>query len=562
MGDHQGFLETHRRWLIGGLLAGLVLAGILAFKDYGIAWDEPVQRQYGSEVYEYVVHHDQALFLNRHRYYGPVFEMALYSLEKAFALTDTRSIYMMRHLVNFLVLWAGACFFFLLVRYLFRSWKVGLLGSVLLILSPRIFAHGFYNTKDTPFLSVFIAAVYTMLRCLDAKTIRAAAVHGAVCGILIATRIMGIMLPALTVTLWGYDLLRGNAGGAAAGAADGVSVGRARGWAAGARRIGGSLVAYVLVLAGVTVLLWPTLWRDPFRNFVRVFEGMRNFPWEAPVLYLGKYVWSTKLPWHYTPVWIGISTPLVYIVLFGVGLVACALSWGRRGQGRFPLLRRDVVVVLGWFFLPLIYFMASRAVLYDEWRHSFFIYPAFLLIALTGLVWLWRLAHGGEHAGRQDGSHCGSRAGLRGGPRGAFRRIAPAVLIFGVALGLGSTATFMIRHHPFENVFFNSLAGGVKGAGGKFEMDYWGLSYRKGLEYILAADRSPEIPVFAATAPGRYNADILKPEDRRRLVFVTEVAKARYCVTNFRWESRKFRPESEIFSVKIDGVELMAVYKL
>ena len=82
MTDPQGFLEMHRRWVIGGLLAGLVLVGILAFKDYGIAWDEPVQRQYGSEVYEYVVHHDQTLFLNRHRYYGPVFELALYSLEQ------------------------------------------------------------------------------------------------------------------------------------------------------------------------------------------------------------------------------------------------------------------------------------------------------------------------------------------------------------------------------------------------------------------------------------------------------------------------------------------------
>jgi hypothetical protein len=381
-----------------------------------------------------------------------------------------------------------------------------------------------------------------MLRYLDAKTIRAAAVHGAVCGILIATRIMGVMLPALTVAFLGYDLLLRKAGAATAGDASGMGGGRARGWAAGARRTGGSLVAFVLALAGVTVLLWPTLWRDPFRNFVRVFEGMRNFPWEAPVLYLGKYVWSTKLPWHYTPVWIGVSTPLAYIIFFGVGLVACA-------KGRCPILRRDVVVIFGWFFLPLIYFMASRAVLYDEWRHSFFIYPAFLLIALAGLVWLWQLAHGGPRTGR------------RTRPRGAFYRVAPAALIFSVALSLGSTATFMIRHHPFENVFFNSLAGGVKGAGGKFEMDYWGLSYRKGLEHIVAIDRSPEITVFAATAPGRYNADILKPGDRKRLTFVTELAKARYCVTNFRWESRKVRPESEIFSVKINGVKLMAVYR-
>jgi hypothetical protein len=274
---------------------------------------------------------------------------------------------------------------------------------------------------------------------------------------------------------------------------------------------------------------------------------MRNFPWEATVLYLGKYVWSTKLPWHYTPVWIGVSTPLAYVIFFAVGLVACGyclVRAGERGRGRGPLARRDVVVILAWFFLPLSYFMTSRAVLYDEWRHSFFIYPAFLVVGLAGLVWLWNLA------------------GVAGSARRPLVGTVRAALVTAVVLGLGSTAAFMVRHHPFENVFFNSLVGGVKGAGGKFEMDYWGTSYRKGLERIVANDPSPGIPVFAATAPGRYNADILRPADRQRLNFVTELDKAKYYITNFRWESRKMPPHSEVYSVKVDGVKLLAVYRL
>ena len=115
------------------------------------------------------------------------------------------------------------------------------------------------------------------------------------------TRIVGILLPALTVGFAGRDL----------GASRRTE--RERGAAA-------SLGAFAAAWVGLTVLLWPTLWRNPLANFVHVFEGMRNFPWEATVLYLGKEIWSTGLPWHYTLVWIGVSTPLVYLAAFAVGL--------------------------------------------------------------------------------------------------------------------------------------------------------------------------------------------------------------------------------------------------
>ncbi len=44
---------------------------------------------------------------------------------------------------------------------------------------------------------------------------------------------------------------------------------------------------------------------------------------------------------------------------------------------------------------------------------------------------------------------------------------------------------FMIRNHPHQNVYFNELVGGVNGADGKFDMDYWGLSYKQLYEKLL-----------------------------------------------------------------------------
>jgi hypothetical protein len=168
------------------------------------------------------------------------------------------------------------------------------------------------------------------------------------------------------------------------------------------------------------------------------------------------------------------------------------------------------------------------------------------MIALAGLVWLRRTIE--ARAGRWLGRSLG--------------RVASAGLVWLVVLNVGATATFMLRYHPFQNVFFNSLVGGPAGAQGKFELDYWGLSYRKGLEFLVKHDRQPEIPVYAATLPGKYNADMLKPRDRERLVFPADHNEARYYITNFRWDVNRFPASAEIYSVKVAGAKLMALYRL
>ena len=37
----------------------------------------------------------------------------------------------------------------------------------------------------------------------------------------------------------------------------------------------------------------------------------------------------------------------------------------------------------------------------------------------------------------------------------------------------------MMRLHPYQTVYFNRLVGGLAGASGRYETDYWGNSYRE-----------------------------------------------------------------------------------
>src|SRR5262249_31777132 len=150
--------------------------------------------------------------------------------------------------------------------------------------------------------------------------------------------------------------------------------------------------------------------------------------------------------------------------------------------------------------LPPTAVIVQHSTVYDGWRHLYFIYPAFLFFAVLGVASL-------------------SRAATR---LAAYFKPARAVLLLLVAVPVAGVGLTMARMHPHEYVYFNRLAGPAMGEiKSNFEMDYWGLTCREGLEYLLQHDPSPQIRVFAATDPGRLNALILPAQQRSRICFTS-----------------------------------------
>jgi len=248
---------------------------------------------------------------------------------------------------------------------------------------------------------------------------------------------------------------------------------------------------------------------------------MSSFPWTTTVLYLGKYIEAKDLPWHYLPVWIFISTPLIYSLGFlaGVG---------------FLVKKRNNLVYLLWFFVPLLGVIIFKSVVYDSWRQLFFIYPAFLLISLAGLRKVWDL----------------NKSWLK------------TLIIGTIVLNLSTTGYFMIRNHPYQNLYFNLLTGrdGEK-MEERFELDYWGLSYRQALEYIIENDKDKEITIYVPNEPGEINSYLLEKEERERLVYVDDLNKAKYFLTNYRWQDQEY-PYEEIYSIKVNQAKIMGVYRV
>lgn len=517
-------IKRHFRFLIIGFFVFYFLLGVFIFRHYGISWDEPTSRDNGTIAYQYVTRQNSDLLTYADRDYGTAFELPLVMVEKAAGVTSSQQIYYLRHFLTFLLFFVGVVFFYKIALDRFDP-GIAFLGVIFLLLSPRIFADSFYNSKDIALLSGMTIAVFTLLSFIKKPNLANTVLHAMACAFVVDIRLPGLIILPITFVFFIMDTLL---------------LSKRRLW----RHHMVILLFFVFLFSGFVVLFWPYLWSNPINNFLNAFFNFSHFlRLSDTVLYLGNYVPDKYVPWHYPLVWIGISTPLIYIILLLLGVGFTARKLFRNIFTFYKDCRKDLLF-LAWFFGPLLMIIGLNSTLYDGWRHLYFIYPALLLVALVGLEGL--LFYSKKR-----------------------HRLRIVVLILGV-VNLLSVLRFMTNNHPYQNLYFNELVGGLENAKQQFELDYWGLTFREGLEYIAAHDSESAIPVFFAFGHKR-NTNILRDEDKKRFVASDRPQDAKYILSNFRWyrDRNNYRwnpyiyttPHPKFYSVTIDGVAVMTVLK-
>jgi hypothetical protein len=492
----------------------------MVYKQYGLAWDEPLQLNIGRTNWSYIKNHNPKLLTFNDRYYGPAYEIILLQLTKN---NDIPQMFLDRHLVNFLFYFAGVGAFYWLAHRVFNSSWWALLASVFLMLSPRIFADSFYNTKDIPFMVVVIFAMCTLVLFLDRLSWRTAVLHAGASAFLLAIRVAGIFISVITIVFliakWIFRPTPKKI--------------------LGREVFAGSI--YLILTISLTILFWPILWHNPLGEFVNSLSRMAQYPWIGNILYLGNMIKTDQLPWHYIPVWISISTQLLYLACFGLGVILMLAGLFHKSANWFEGESRDNLIILACFFCPLLAVIFLHSILYDAWRQMFFIYPAFLLASVQGIRLLTRI--------------------LR-------RWLQPTILYSLVAIsliiGLLDPVLFMIRNHPYENIYFNHLAGvNMLQIKQRFDLDYWGLAYKNGIDYILDTDPGNKISIYMTDPPGEeYINNLLPDYQKNRLVIESSPDQARYFVGNYRYHPEEYPYKNKIYSVIVDGASILSVFDL
>jgi hypothetical protein len=517
----------------------LLLVGLASFRDYGISWDEPRQRTIGGVSARYVLETvapslestatlpQTALAGFEDRDYGVVFETPAVMLELFLGLTDTRAVYFMRHLLTYLVFLGGVFALYRMATRRFRDWRVGLFTATLLVLSPRFFAEAFYNSKDVVFMAMFAVATNTMLGFVIRPGITSALVHGLATAAAIDVRVVAVVLVPLTIGLIVVNLIKRNL------------------------VLRQAMLPCGLFLASTAVfvvLMFPWLWEDPVGRFLEAVQNMSNFQrFSDRVRYMGRSIMPDDLPWHYLPVWIAISTPILQLCLFVIGSVAVL----RTVVSRHLRLWADDDQMQDFVFLillcaPLVAIMSMDSVIYDGWRHVYFVYPSLLLIAARG--WVYGRAR---------------LAVVRMGP--GATRFARGLIPALAAVSLGTTTAWMVGVHPMQNVYFNWLAGDDWRR--NYDLDYWGLANRAALEYVLAHENADGFTIRAeSSTPLELATLVLRPDERRRVRIVGRGDPAEYILTNYRGvdiDEADHQPDRDLFyQLKVDDEVIVSIYKI
>jgi len=480
-----------------GLLLALLVLMLATVADYGMTADEPVQNRYGNRLVRWyatlgedrsaVEQHDTWL-------YGGFFELVAQAAE-AISPFDT---YETRHVVNTLFGFVG----FLAVWWLgyeLGGAATGLVSVLFLALTPEFYGHAFANPKDIPFASLFALAAAAALatsRRLPHPGAWALVGTGVAIGLTAGVRVAGIVLYGYTAVLWMGRVWLSRPGPAASSMSEPADVPSTDG--KGRRpiaRVAGALVVLVVVGWAVMVAFWPYAQLDPVGNPFRAFRSFTHF-WEGMrVFYDGELVRSGDVSRFSMPKLFALTLPETYFAAAVLGVGGLVATLRVRPSSRQALHRLfPGLCVAALAAAPLAWAVAMHTPFYNGNRHLLFIVPPLAALAATAVVTF-----------------------LRGGwPRSAKALAGVALTIAGAV-----TASDMVRLHPYQSLYFNRLvAGGLARAATRYETDYWCITYKEGLEWIVAHYSRPDIAervrVAGHSVLTQVSYDLRRTHERRK----------------------------------------------
>jgi hypothetical protein len=430
-----------------GVLAAVALIAALTFRDYGLGWDDFTHAQYGELLVQFYASglRDTRAFSFVNLYmYGGGFDMAAALLAKLVPI----ELFEMRRLLGAMVGLIGMSAIWRLGRRIGGP-AAGLIALLLLAACPLYYGHMFINPKDAPFAAMMAIALLGTVRAIEQYPQPAPAtvvLLGLGIGLSVGSRIMGgfaviCALAALVLIVWVEAHEHGTQ----------RSIVRLLGFLR-------AIVPSVVIGIAVMALVWPWSVLDPLNlpRTVLYFSQFFEKPWRE--LYGGELIFAPDMPRSYVPMLLGLKLPELLLAA-AISGVAWTLAMAARPV--LPVRRRAIFLCIALTAsFPVAVAVVTRPAMYNGIRHFDFIVPP---LALLGGLMANELLGWARRYGRPA-----SLAGI-------------GILLAGIAL----PTIEMVRLHPYQYVYFNRLAGGIRGAEGHYMLDYWGLAFKQASNELL-----------------------------------------------------------------------------
>jgi hypothetical protein len=476
------------------LIAALVVIALWTFKDYAISNDEGVQHHYGELIIAYYRSGFKVrdLFAFQNLYlYGGLFDIIVVALANVIPADP----YELSHVLCAVTGIGGVAASAATAR-LIAGPRAGLIAAVALALCGAWYGAMFNHTKDIPFAAAMTGVTLFLVRILrqmPLPRIIDVAALGVFAGAALGVRSLGLLLfvylgLAIVICLpWREN------GGA-----------RLRFATSSAWRTFPGVALALLIM----ILAWPWAALSPL-NPIRGLFAFSEFHYAIRTMFAGRIYEMADVSRIYVPGYLLIRVPL--ITLAGAAVAMSSLLWqplGREPQQR----RRELALVSLTIIVPLASEVLFHGPAFTGMRHFLFVLPPLAILAGVGFS---ELVDALEMKGR--------------------RLAAGAIALVGACF-LWEGAT-LVRLHPYENLSYNALVGGLEGAFRRYDMDYWFNSMPEAI-HLLEAYLRTEKPLDETQPLKIYSVAVCG----ERLTFDRTVT-----ISQLQWDFRPAWEDSEFF---------------
>ncbi len=333
------------------------------------------------------------------------------------------------------------------------GWRVGLLTLIFVVLMPVIFGYSMNNPKDIPAAAFYMFSLFhivKLLKELPVVTIRRAFFLIVNISLLINIRLIGlIVIGYLLLAVFSWWVLEN--------------------YEKGFKNV--HLKETLLLIIKIVMIcffayisvsfLWPYAQKDPLLNPIKVFKAAKDFRgFENLQLFEGIWKSSFDVPWYYAIKNLFIITMPLHAF---IGFFLIPLLYLKNTKQN--ILYVSIVLFASVF--PMILVIIGKPNSHDGSRQ--FMFSVLPVVILSAVSWykLFTILSAKNRV-----------------------RVAFGGLIFLMLQPLYS----MIRDHPMQALYFSPIIGGVSGAYGNYEIDYYGVGIRPAINWLESNVGNSENP--------------------------------------------------------------------
>ena len=374
--------DRYTKWIRFLLLGVLIVIGILVHDDFGVTVDESLQRRHGIVTWRWLNRNilNRGVFVNEGtedlstysgRYYGVILQLPLVIAEDVYQTVSgspmsTRAIYLMRHAWVYLFFILALMAFFEICNEAFHQPLLSASGVLMILVFGRYFADSCFNIKDSLFASLTVLNLF-----LAGKVVRSGRkpkwlfIYAVETALMVSSRVVGALYPLLFLLCLIIADLR--------------------------KRNRPDFRAWLIIASSypIWLLFTPASWSNPIQYSLRCVHKFSDYNWQGYFVYDGAYQGAHNSPPEYFIRWIGMTVPLLFLLLSIIGIVLFVAGWIRRRNGQDqPGLWKDMLFTLAFsvIVITLGYQAIKRPTVYNGWRHVYYLYPLIILFAIKAMA--------------------------------------------------------------------------------------------------------------------------------------------------------------------------------